>query len=74
MPSSATKDRFTALWLYPVPANSSPKNFAAKIDALADTQLALPVAQANLLKYELVGSTIIRSLTRWHKSCAISPH
>jgi hypothetical protein len=54
MPSSITKDRFTALWLHPVPANSLPKDFAAKIDALADAQLALPVAQANLLKYELV--------------------
>ncbi|KAJ7758767.1 hypothetical protein B0H14DRAFT_3511589 [Mycena olivaceomarginata] len=53
MPSSITKDRFTALWLHPVPANSLPKDFAAKIDALADAQLALPVAQANLLKYEL---------------------
>ncbi|KAJ7758768.1 hypothetical protein B0H14DRAFT_2975524 [Mycena olivaceomarginata] len=54
MPSSATKDRFTALWLHPVPANSSPKDFAAKIDALGDMQLALPIAQANLLKYELI--------------------
>jgi hypothetical protein len=59
MPSSATKDRFTALWLHPIPANSSPKDFAAKIDALGDMQLALPVAQANLLKYELVGSTML---------------
>ncbi|KAJ7621687.1 hypothetical protein DFH06DRAFT_1305712 [Mycena polygramma] len=52
--ASASKSRFTAIALHPVPAHLSTKEFAAKIEALADARLALPVAQKTLLKYEIM--------------------
>ncbi|KAJ6505825.1 hypothetical protein C8R47DRAFT_1102517 [Mycena vitilis] len=52
--ASASKSRFTAIALHPVPAQQSIQEFAARIEALADTRLALPVAQKTLLKYEIM--------------------
>ncbi|KAJ7611487.1 hypothetical protein DFH06DRAFT_1345358 [Mycena polygramma] len=46
--TSASKSRFTAIALHPVPAHLSTN------EALADARLALPVAQKTLLKYEIM--------------------
>ncbi|KAJ7924143.1 hypothetical protein B0H13DRAFT_2654907 [Mycena leptocephala] len=54
MSASAAKDYFTAIWLHPVPAHLSTHEFALRMVARADTLLALPVAQNNLLKYEIM--------------------
>ncbi|KAJ6452380.1 hypothetical protein C8R47DRAFT_1169143 [Mycena vitilis] len=54
MSTSRTKDCFIAIGLHPVPKNVSIDEFAAKMEALADAHLALPVAQRNFLKYELM--------------------
>ncbi|KAF8143132.1 hypothetical protein K438DRAFT_652480 [Mycena galopus ATCC 62051] len=54
MSSSATKDRCTVIGLHPVPAHLSTKEFAAQIEAVVDSHLALPVAQKRLVTdYEL---------------------
>ncbi|KAJ7676825.1 hypothetical protein DFH06DRAFT_1169111 [Mycena polygramma] len=54
MSTSRTKDRFIAIGLHPVPEDLSINEFAAKMEALADAHLALPVAQRNFLNYELM--------------------
>ncbi|KAJ6515241.1 hypothetical protein C8R45DRAFT_203303 [Mycena sanguinolenta] len=53
MAASITKDRFTAIWTHPISANSSIKDFSAKLEAQAESLLALPSAK-NLLKYDLI--------------------
>jgi hypothetical protein len=55
MPASTAKDRFTAIWIHPIPPDLSIQKFSAKIKTQADSLLALPSAQKNLLKYDLVG-------------------
>jgi hypothetical protein len=55
MTASAAKDRFTAIWSHPIPSQFSIQEFSAKLEAQADSLLALPSAQKNLLKYDLVG-------------------
>ncbi|KAJ7615223.1 hypothetical protein DFH06DRAFT_1145942 [Mycena polygramma] len=59
--ASASKSRFTAIALHPVPAHQSTKEFAARIEALADARVALPVAQKTLLKYEIVAVALTMS-------------
>ncbi|KAJ6461147.1 hypothetical protein C8R47DRAFT_1080733 [Mycena vitilis] len=54
MSASATKDRFTAISIHPAPAHLAMKEFAARMEALAEAHLALPVAQKNVLKYEVM--------------------
>ncbi|KAJ7366022.1 hypothetical protein DFH08DRAFT_948091 [Mycena albidolilacea] len=46
--------RCTVIGLHPVPAHLSTKEFAAKIEVLADYHLSLPVAQENFIKYDLI--------------------
>ncbi|KAJ6526800.1 hypothetical protein B0H19DRAFT_1084376 [Mycena capillaripes] len=54
MSASTAKDRFTAIWSHPIPAHLSIQEFSAKIEAQAESLLALPSAQKNLLKYDLI--------------------
>ncbi|KAJ7260232.1 hypothetical protein C8J57DRAFT_485358 [Mycena rebaudengoi] len=54
MTASAAKDRFTAIWSHPIPSQFSIQEFSAKLEAQADSLLALPSAQKNLLKYDLI--------------------
>ncbi|KAJ7732005.1 hypothetical protein B0H16DRAFT_182598 [Mycena metata] len=54
MPASIAKDSFTAIWLHPIPDHLSIKEFSAKIEAQTDSLLALPSAQTNILKYDLM--------------------
>ncbi|KAF7334702.1 hypothetical protein MVEN_02300900 [Mycena venus] len=54
MAASTAKDRFTAIWSHPIPAHLSIQEFSAKIEAQADSLLALPSAKKNLLKYDLI--------------------
>jgi hypothetical protein len=61
MAASTTKERFTAIWHHPIPAHLSIQEFSAKMEAQADSLLALPSAQKNLLKYDLVGLPMLFS-------------
>jgi hypothetical protein len=54
MAASITNDPFTAIWIHPVPAQLSIEEFAGNLEAVADALLVLPIAQKNLLKYDLV--------------------
>ncbi|KAF8209016.1 hypothetical protein K438DRAFT_1960743 [Mycena galopus ATCC 62051] len=54
MSPATRKDVFTAFRLHPVPVHLSTKEFAAKLEALADSMLALPVAQECFRKFELM--------------------
>ncbi|KAJ7742252.1 hypothetical protein B0H16DRAFT_1464124 [Mycena metata] len=54
MPASTAKHPFTAIWLHPIPEHLSIKEFSAKIEAQTDSLLALPSAQTNILKYDLM--------------------
>jgi len=42
------------IWNHPIPAHLSIQEFSAKMEAQADSLLALPSAQKNLLKYDLM--------------------
>ncbi|KAJ7659317.1 hypothetical protein DFH06DRAFT_1327142 [Mycena polygramma] len=57
MPASATKNRFTAIGIHKVPAHLSLNEFRAKMEASADALVALPAAQKNCLKYDLMVPT-----------------
>ncbi|KAJ7833081.1 hypothetical protein B0H13DRAFT_2370575 [Mycena leptocephala] len=46
------QDPFTVIGIHPVPAHLSTKEFVAKMDALGDARLALPMAQKNIIKYD----------------------
>ncbi|KAJ7677000.1 hypothetical protein DFH06DRAFT_616912 [Mycena polygramma] len=50
----STKTPFTTIEIHPVPAHLSLKDFAAKMLARADACLARPVAQKNLLRYDIM--------------------
>ncbi|KAJ7628129.1 hypothetical protein DFH06DRAFT_723063 [Mycena polygramma] len=54
MPASASSNRFIAIGVHKVPANSSLPEFRAKMEAFADALVALPAAQEQCLKYELM--------------------
>ncbi|KAJ6544627.1 hypothetical protein DFH09DRAFT_1088491 [Mycena vulgaris] len=54
MAASTAKDRFTAIWKHLIPAHLSIQEFSAKMEAQVDSLLALPSAQKNLLKYDLI--------------------
>ncbi|KAJ7825949.1 hypothetical protein B0H13DRAFT_1918395 [Mycena leptocephala] len=54
MPASTAKDRFTAIWIHPIPPDLSIQKYSAKLGTQADSLLALPSAQKNLLKYDLI--------------------
>jgi hypothetical protein len=55
MDASTAKDRFTVIWIHPIPAQLSIQEFSAKMEAQVDSLLALSSAQNNLLRYDLVG-------------------
>jgi hypothetical protein len=54
MSASVQKSRFTAIGIHKRPANLTKKDFDAKIDALVDSLVALPVVQNNFLILNLV--------------------
>ncbi|KAJ6550234.1 hypothetical protein B0H19DRAFT_1265082 [Mycena capillaripes] len=64
MSASATKSRFTAFGIHLVPAHLSPTEFSARMEALADGHLALPIAEltaeyfAQFLKDQTVAKSI----------------
>ncbi|KAJ6502798.1 hypothetical protein C8R47DRAFT_1251559 [Mycena vitilis] len=51
---SSSKTPFTTIEIHPVPAHLSLKEFAVKMLARADACLARPVAQQNLLRYDIM--------------------
>jgi hypothetical protein len=55
MPPAARKDRFHAFGIQSQSTSRSlSKDFEAKLDALTDHLLALPLVQRNVLKLEMV--------------------
>ncbi|KAJ7797822.1 hypothetical protein B0H13DRAFT_1933976 [Mycena leptocephala] len=54
MDASTAKDRFTVIWIHPIPAQLSIQEFSAKMEAQVDSLLALSSAQNNLLRYDLI--------------------
>jgi hypothetical protein len=51
---SVRKDYCTAFGIHPIPANILKKDFEAKCEALVESFLALPVAQRNFLKFDII--------------------
>jgi hypothetical protein len=54
MSASIQKTRFTAIGIHKAPANLPKKDFDAKMDALVNSLVALPVAQQTFLSFDLV--------------------
>jgi hypothetical protein len=54
MPPDERKDRFHAFGIHKAPPGLSKKDFEAKLEALLDHLLALPLVQRNVLKLEMV--------------------
>ncbi|KAF8188479.1 hypothetical protein K438DRAFT_1833619 [Mycena galopus ATCC 62051] len=51
---SVSKTYCTAFGIHPVPANITKEDFQAKCEALVESFLALPVAQKNFLKFDIL--------------------
>ncbi|KAJ7334015.1 hypothetical protein DFH08DRAFT_1019877 [Mycena albidolilacea] len=51
---SVSKTYCTAFGIHPVPANTTTEDFQAKCEALVESFLALPVAQQNFLKFDIL--------------------
>jgi hypothetical protein len=51
---STAKDRVTVVAVWKAPPNVSKETLEAEITDLVDSVIALPVAQKNYLKYEIV--------------------
>jgi hypothetical protein len=58
MSASVQKNRFTFIGIHKVPSNLSKKDFDAKMDALVNLLVALPVVQKNFLTLNLVRAVI----------------
>jgi hypothetical protein len=54
MSASNEKDRMVAVGIYKAPANLSKEEFETKITSFVDRMLAVPIAQKNFLKFEIV--------------------
>jgi hypothetical protein len=54
MPPAAGKDRFHAFGIHKVPPGLSEKDFEAKLEAVVDRLLVLPLLQRNMPKLEMV--------------------
>ncbi|KAJ7796461.1 hypothetical protein B0H14DRAFT_2915228 [Mycena olivaceomarginata] len=59
---SVSKTYCTAFGIHPVPANTTTEDFQAKCEALVESFLALPVAQQNFLKFDIVCESYTTSL------------
>ncbi|KAJ7723073.1 hypothetical protein B0H16DRAFT_344275 [Mycena metata] len=55
MPASNSKDRVTYIAVRELPPHLSKESFEAKVRAVVDSFLVLPVCKKNLLRYDLVG-------------------
>ncbi|KAJ7752976.1 hypothetical protein B0H16DRAFT_1545535 [Mycena metata] len=51
---SVSKTYCTAFGIHPVPANTTLEDFQSKCEALVESFLALPVAQQNFLKFDIL--------------------
>lgn len=58
---SVSKTYCTAFGIHPVPANTTLEDFQAKCEALVESFVALPVAQQNFLKFDIVYPTLLLS-------------
>ncbi|KAJ7860175.1 hypothetical protein B0H13DRAFT_2355706 [Mycena leptocephala] len=54
MSASNKKDRMVAVGIYKAPANLSKEEFETKITSFVDRMLAVPIAQKNFLKFEII--------------------
>ncbi|KAJ7491367.1 hypothetical protein B0H11DRAFT_1911990 [Mycena galericulata] len=54
MPTSTRKDRCIGFSIHRAPANVSRKDFEAKAAVLVESLVALPVAQRNCVKFDLI--------------------
>ncbi|KAJ7925450.1 hypothetical protein B0H13DRAFT_1863102 [Mycena leptocephala] len=54
MSASNEKDRMVAVGIYKAPANLSKEEFETKITSFVDRMLAVPIAQKNFLKFEII--------------------
>jgi hypothetical protein len=54
MSASYKKDRVAGIGIYKAPPNLSKEAFETKITSLVDALLAVPIAQKNFLKFEIV--------------------
>ncbi|KAF7358233.1 hypothetical protein MVEN_00872100 [Mycena venus] len=51
---SVSETYCTAFWILPVPTNTTKEDFQAKCEALVESILALPVAQKNFIKFDIL--------------------
>jgi hypothetical protein len=64
MSASARKDHCFGLAMHPVPAYVSQQEFKAKVDALVDSLLVLPVCEQNFINFDVVRNAICYSSGR----------